>query len=504
MPALTAPWATRRSSWPTVGRRPLADLRPRRPRSTGRCAEGRTGATSTTEVLDHWSTVKPAYRVTLEDGTELIASGDHRFLTDRGWKHVTGAEQGRARRPHLTLNDKLMGIGRVRRAAARTRRLPAGLSVRDDPRRRDSSASYEYGAERTTGDVHRFRLALIDFEALQRARDVPRGRSASRPTSSSSRRPPARDRRSTRSGRRARDVSTRIQRADRAGRASPSDDWCKGFLAGIFDAEGSCSGGVLRIANTDPTIIDWTTLTACGDSASTSVVEPTRRRRTGSRTCASAAASRAACASSTLSTRRSRRKRDDRGPRAQVATRDLGVVAIEPLGVELPMYDITTGTGDFIANGVVSHNCFARPTHNYLDFDAGRDFEREIVVKVNVPEVLRAELARPSWKGEHVAMGTNTDPYQWVEGRYKLMPGIWEAMRDFAQPVLGADQVAAAAARPRRCCRRSPRSPESARTSRSRRSTRRRGARPSRTRRTRGRGSRRSPSSTAPASRPAS
>ena len=78
--------------------------------------------------------------------------------------------------------------------------------------------------------------------------------------------------------------------------------------------------------------------------------------------------------------------------------------------------------------------CFARPTHEYLEFDAGRDFEKEIVVKVNVPEVLRKELARPSWKREHVAMGTNTDPYQWVEGRYKLMRGIWEALRDFANP----------------------------------------------------------------------
>jgi DNA repair photolyase len=74
--------------------------------------------------------------------------------------------------------------------------------------------------------------------------------------------------------------------------------------------------------------------------------------------------------------------------------------------------------------------CFARPTHTYLDFNAGRDFEREIVVKVNAPEVLRVELARRSWKGEHIAMGTNTDPYQWVEGRYKLMRGIWEAIRD--------------------------------------------------------------------------
>ena len=78
--------------------------------------------------------------------------------------------------------------------------------------------------------------------------------------------------------------------------------------------------------------------------------------------------------------------------------------------------------------------CFARPTHTYLGFDAGRDFEREIVVKVNAPEVVRAELGRPSWQGEHVAMGTNTDPYQWVEGRYKLMRGIWEAMRDARNP----------------------------------------------------------------------
>ncbi|MFP5363446.1 MAG: radical SAM protein [Thermoleophilia bacterium] len=78
--------------------------------------------------------------------------------------------------------------------------------------------------------------------------------------------------------------------------------------------------------------------------------------------------------------------------------------------------------------------CFARPTHKYLDFDAGRDFEREIVVKVNAPEIVRAELARPSWKGEHVALGTNTDPYQWVESRYRLMPGIWEAMRDTRNP----------------------------------------------------------------------
>jgi DNA repair photolyase len=78
--------------------------------------------------------------------------------------------------------------------------------------------------------------------------------------------------------------------------------------------------------------------------------------------------------------------------------------------------------------------CFARPTHEYLEMGAGRDFEREIVVKVNVPEVLRKELGRRSWRGDSIALGTNTDPYQWVEGRYKLMRGIWEVMRDFRNP----------------------------------------------------------------------
>ena len=78
--------------------------------------------------------------------------------------------------------------------------------------------------------------------------------------------------------------------------------------------------------------------------------------------------------------------------------------------------------------------CFARSTHRYLDLDAGRDFEREIVVKVNAPEVLRGELAKPSWSREHVALGTNTDPYQWVEARYRLMPGIWRALLESRTP----------------------------------------------------------------------
>jgi DNA repair photolyase len=78
--------------------------------------------------------------------------------------------------------------------------------------------------------------------------------------------------------------------------------------------------------------------------------------------------------------------------------------------------------------------CFARPTHTFLDMNAGRDFESKIVVKVNAPDVLRRELAKKSWKGDHIAMGTNTDPYQRAEGRYRLMRGIIEALRDARNP----------------------------------------------------------------------
>jgi DNA repair photolyase len=78
--------------------------------------------------------------------------------------------------------------------------------------------------------------------------------------------------------------------------------------------------------------------------------------------------------------------------------------------------------------------CFARPTHVYLGFGMGEDFDRRIVVKVNAVERLRAELRAPRWAGETVAMGTNTDPYQPVEGRYRLTQGIVEALIEARNP----------------------------------------------------------------------
>jgi DNA repair photolyase len=78
--------------------------------------------------------------------------------------------------------------------------------------------------------------------------------------------------------------------------------------------------------------------------------------------------------------------------------------------------------------------CFARGTHEWLELDAGADFDQQIVVKTNIVDVLRRELARPSWKREHVALGTNTDPYQRAEGRYRLMPGVIGALARSGTP----------------------------------------------------------------------
>src|SRR5437879_10756932 len=57
-------------------------------------------------VLAHWSSIKPAFRTTLEDGTKLVTSGDHRFLSNLGWRFVTAAGHGEPRRPHLTTDRK--------------------------------------------------------------------------------------------------------------------------------------------------------------------------------------------------------------------------------------------------------------------------------------------------------------------------------------------------------------------------------------------------------------
>jgi len=79
--------------------------------------------------------------------------------------------------------------------------------------------------------------------------------------------------------------------------------------------------------------------------------------------------------------------------------------------------------------------CFSRPTHEYLGFGAGTDFERKIVAKVHAPELLREELMKPSWKGQALTFSFTSDPYLPLEAHYRLTRRCLEVCLEFRNPV---------------------------------------------------------------------
>jgi DNA repair photolyase len=273
-----------------------------------------------TEVLAHWRSFKRAYRLRLADGRELVTSGDHRFLTSRGWQQVSngGDAGGNTQRGYLSRGEQLMGMGWF-----------------NTPPRKNGDYRHGYLSGVHGGNPAK---SLTDLAVLPGVYRYLLGEESPR-------------------------VAT-----------VPAGRWVR-LWGGLQEQICFCH-------TIDP-VSEW--------------------------------------------------------PRSLIGTEvssaaSLAVVEVEDVGMSLPMYDITTGTGDFIANGVVSHNCFARRTHEYLDLDSGRDFDTKIVVKVNAPELLRQELSAAHWAGDYIAMGTNVDPYQRAEGRYRLMPGILEALRDARNP----------------------------------------------------------------------
>ncbi|WP_121004875.1 intein-containing Rv2578c family radical SAM protein [Saccharothrix australiensis] len=331
----------------------------------------REGRYVVTRVKAHWTTVKPAYRLTLEDGTQVVASGDHRFLTTDGWKHLApGRCADFEERPFLARGVRLVGTGR----------FAAPPTGNDDYQR-----GYLWGVVRggLPGDP----------DVRARAQEYAKG-------------PIPRE-------------SDLVEWP-----TTPGEDWSKGFLAGLFDSRGTATGGELVLSSSDSVVFEAAVL-ALLRLRIPHVVEVRGVRITGG-------------LAEKLRFLHLTGPVVARGNAVEGAavpsTGKLGVVSVEALGVTRTLYDITTGTGDFIANGLVSHNCFARNTHTYLDLDAGRDFDSQVVVKVNAVEVLTAQLKSRRWRREHVAMGTNTDPYQRAEGRYALMPGIIRALADSGTP----------------------------------------------------------------------
>lgn len=192
-----------------------------------------------TQVLAHWSAIKPAYRIRLKNGTELFTSADHRFLTDAGWKFVEPTGVGQAARPRLQLQEKLMGL-------------------------------------------------------------------------------------------------------------NPSQDPAR------------------QVVSSQP---------------------------------------------------------------------HLEIVGIDPIGGAERLYDITTGTEDFIANGVVSHNCYARPSHAYVGLSPGLDFETKLFFKADAARLLESELNAKNYRCSPIMLGANTDPYQPTEKTHKVTRSILEVLARYKHPV---------------------------------------------------------------------
>ena len=385
----------------------------------------------TTRVLAHWAVKKQAYRITLEDGTELIAGRDHRFLTERGWKFVVRTEPRRDQRAYLTTNNKLMGVGRFTPLPRKDEDYKAGYlcgMIRGD----GLLGSYSYVRPgRVHGDQHQFRLALADEDALERASGYLRDFHV--PTHGFVFQEESASRRLMRAIRTHARQNVERVKSIIAWPTAPMDQWSRGFLAGIFDAEGSYSGGILRITNTDPIIVEATT--DCLKRLGLAFVVERRVRPQGKDLMAVRLRGglRAHLRFFHTSDPGLARKRDIEG-QAVKGSAKLRVVSIEPLGVRR-LFDITTGTGDFISDGVISHNCYARPTHEYLGFSSGLDFETKILVKEDAPELLRRELSAPGWKPTVLALSGVTDPYQPVERRLRLTRRCLEVLADLRNPV---------------------------------------------------------------------
>jgi DNA repair photolyase len=378
-----------------------------------------------TRVLAQWSTTKPAYSVRLAGGTELITSGEHRFLGADGWRHVSGGWCRAGRRPHLRPGSALLGPG------------PFGPD-----RARPDSAEYRQGylCGVVRGDGPGFPSERLALEALGRAHHL---LADVRPAPIVVKAEPGRI--ALVAGARAGTRRPHVEIGSAAWTTPAAvvhppgfpdvvrwpehagPDWCAGFLAGVVDACGVVEAGELRVVHRDEAVVGR-------------VAGAMHRLGFAFAVSAEADGARVVRLVGGVGALRALLARTGPAVTRRLAGAPVGgapeleVTAVRALGRELPMYDITTGTGDFVAEGVISHNCFARNTHTYLDLDAGADFDRQIVVKVNVARVLERELRSPRWSAEPVAMGTNTDPYQRAEGRYRLMPGIIDALARSGTP----------------------------------------------------------------------
>lgn len=354
----------------------------------------------TTTVLAKTASRKDAYRVTLENGTAVICSADHRWLTDRGWKYTTGEMHGDGQRPYLTTNNSIRRISGAVLTPAETPAYQIGYiagMVEGDA----NLAVYDYSNRRrpsgkTMGVQHRFRLALKDVPALERTQRYLAVHGIETTTFPfPSKGTPMFAIGTTSPERVAAIKEMTTPRQD--------SEWARGWLAGIFDAEGSHGRQALRISNSDHRILDTTeaALAMFGFDFMREV-NPGRDvcyiRIRGGRP--------ETLRFWQLVDPAIKRKFSLAG---QAVSDSARVVSIEPLHEEREMFDIMTGTENFIANGLVSHNCYVPQVikMNRADFDA------VAVPRPNFIDLLRKDARKYQACGitEQVMLSFTTDPF---------------------------------------------------------------------------------------------
>jgi DNA repair photolyase len=362
-----------------------------------------------------WWSRKPTLRLITEQ-TEVVTTKEHRWLQARDFRWSRTEQLSPAHRLRyvpVQVEEEIDDDYRVG--------YIAGLSLGDGTFR------YEPGwrSNRLGFPTAYWRIALVDDEPLVRVIDHLRcfGVDAyMRPFSAAASNRKVLRKVEIRSLARLAIIHTLIN-AERDTRG-----YRRGFLAGFFDAEGY-SGDCLRISQVDLSVLERV------------------RRYASSLGFEFQLEVRAGCASTLrLTGRLVDRIRFFSVCRPAIARKMLALLgremnldpepvrAVEP-GARTDVVDIQTSTGTFLAAGLATHNCYARPTHEYLGFSAGLDFERRIMVKDNAPELLRQALASPRWEPQVVALSGNTDCYQPVERRLQITRRCLEVFAEFRNPV---------------------------------------------------------------------
>jgi DNA repair photolyase len=377
--------------------------------------EGRPRRLRQAVVEAVWWSRKPTRRL-VTPRAEVVTTAEHRWLQARDfrWSPTERLSPGRPLR-HLPVTPT-EDVDDDYRAG-----YLAGLSLGDGTFR------YEAGwrSDKLGHPAAYWRVALIDREPLLRARDFLARFGVVvdlRHFSAGPRTTKPMWKAETRSLPKLEIVSgiVTVERSSRGYR--------RGFLAGFFDAEGH-NGTSLRISQVDRGVFARVAgvagslgfrfeLEPRDDNASTlRLVGSTADRIAFFSVCQPALAPR-------------REKLFGRMP----DTSPEPVEAIEA-GPVCDVVDIQTSTRTFYAAGLATHNCYARPTHEYLGFSAGLDFETRILVKERAAELLRARLSARSWRPQTLALSGVTDCYQPAERRLELTRRCLEVLLEFRNPV---------------------------------------------------------------------